>query len=356
LSKETIPSVQFLMQFPANGYIFISTDEMEAQGISTRLMEVLQIPKERVQLIRIDPFNFEDNVEVLQKAITADLHYSVNITGGTKLMTLSVNRFFESKNASIYYLIGSNQRYLQLSPMVIENLVLDNEIDLSKFLLTLGFECFGSSLPSYPVEQGKLIFDYYNHGYSQESGWSVLERLKPFREEGKGVGMDEVQGLSEYLWNIGFVPVDKTKLNKRELKYLTGEWFEEWLFYQVKAKYDLDEDFLGLGLKLRKSDKVENEFDVLWVEKDVLHVVECKSFIWKDLQNQKEPILDEALNKLSSLSKNFGLTVKSIIATATDLSEPRHTLKWGKAASKRIELWDLRILNEKFNLRSSDAH
>ena len=356
LSKETVPSVQFLMQFPANSYIFISSDEMEEQGMSKRLMEVLQIPKERVQLIRIDPFSFEDNVELLQEAITADLHYSVNITGGTKLMTLSVNRFFESKNASIYYLIGSDQKYLQLSPFVSENLTLDNEIDLVKFLPTLGFECFGSSLPSYSVKQAQVIFDYYNQGTSTELGFSVLQRLKSFREAGKGVGLDEVLGLNEYLKKIRFKPLENTKLSKRELKYLTGEWFEEWLYFQVKAKYKLNDDFIGLGLKLRKSDMIENEFDVLWVKKDVLHVVECKSFIWKDLQNRKDPILDDAMNKLSSLSKNFGLTMKSIIATATDLSETKHHPKWRKAMNKHIELWDLNVLNEKFNSKSTDAH
>ena len=121
---------------------------------------------------------------------------------------------------------------------------------------------------------------------------------------------------------------DKHKIENNQIRYITGGWFEEYVYQKICWEYEnVDEKNVALNVHIQKGND-KNELDVIYLDKDnLLHVIECKSFV-DGKEGQK--VLNDALYKLQAIIKSkFGLNVrqhlytKSIIEKETPLNRAK---------------------------------
>jgi hypothetical protein len=125
----------------------------------------------------------------------------------------------------------------------------------------------------------------------------------------------KIEGLSSFLKNIGFNLKTSDKLSKYETQYLTGGWFEEYVYSVIKAQISPDDIALGVGLPITDNKQVSNrDLDVVFTFENKLFVIECKTGI------EGEKMLAETVYKVAAL-KNERLGKLSAYTSIYSLSD-----------------------------------
>jgi hypothetical protein len=305
LSIQTIPNVQFIKyiqeKLKTEGkefeHLFISTESMEKKGVGQWIRKVCAIAD--LQTIVVEHNSLSDIQEKLQN--TGDYEtYFVNVTGGTKIMSIGVSSFFKEKaNARIYYIDG-NKCWLNFPENERHSGNLVDNINLTEYVGSYGFEMREGSLSGIDFEYMKRFLpEFLKFG---DAEWRIINQLREKRR--KGTAVREINGLQDLLCKIGF-PVSDEKfltISKDEVKYLTGDWFEEYIYFRLKEEKIISDGNLKTGVHLVKNN-IDNEFDVVFLHNTKFYAVECKTSILSDKGN----IINETIYKSTALQKNLGL-------------------------------------------------
>ena len=336
ISDQTIPNVQFIKEKIVDEYLFISSEAMEKKGILNWILKATNLDLEKIQVLTVSPFSYDDVYEVLEKSIQKDTKYLVNLTGGTKIMSLAVNDFFKSLNAEMYYLIG-NKSYIKISPGIKTPILdLKKKISLSEYLIACGFEIKKQSDAEFSFETSTKIFHYFLNSFDKTKDILPLSFL--YSKRGKNIeSVNQIEYLTEYLKRIGFETEKSNQLSKKETKYLTGDWFEEYFYHQLKQLKSIQIDGVGTGWTIVKNG-IPNEFDILFITEDQLNIIECKTFIWKDSE-ETQTIIGETIYKADSLKNKLGLFAKTSIVTLSDLSSSRLKDHLQRAQENKISIY-----------------
>ena len=109
-------------------------------------------------------------------------------------------------------------------------------------------------------------------------------------------------------------------LQGKEIEFLTGGLFEEFIFYNIKQILNLDDNFIKIGVELEKSKITNtNDLDVVIVRNDRFIVIEGKTGM-KMPDGKITQLFNETVYKAAALKKNFGLNVTSYLMTLEDLT------------------------------------
>jgi len=298
VSDQTIPNVLLIKELGSNiqCYIFLTTEAMEKKIKRTAIIDTCEIPEEKIVTINIS----EDKSSGIKKTLydhslglEANAHYHVNITGGTKMMSLAVYEYFRNLNSTFYYLpIGKNVLSKFKTQFDEQIVALENRLTLHEYLLACGI--------SYNFKE-KFFF-------TEENCFEIFRDYK----------------INDFIFEK--FPVETAeKMSAYSVKpdNIRGIWFEEFVFYYLKKKLKLPDKMIACSVKVFKDMDVQyndNEFDVMYVKDNELNVIECK------VQMGANPAqkLDGILYKLGAINKNFGLKTNSFIYTLSDLQN-----KWG---------------------------
>ncbi|MDO9154286.1 MAG: DUF1887 family CARF protein [Paludibacter sp.] len=330
LSDQTIPNVQLINELGQEvmHYLFISTKSMKLKGVVEWIKNACNIHDDKVSEIEVEQFLFDD-IEAKLDNYNFDVYdrIVVNLTGGTKLMTLAAFDFFKELGAEIYYLTGKDDAYIKLSPgrkKITKQLI--SKINLRQYLLAYGFKFNKTNPSNISIEQtNKMFHSFVNGLFSKHI--DVLERLRDFRNKSIE-NISNIVGLTDFLSEIEYTPLLSIKLNKYEIKYLTGEWFEEYVASKIKQELGLPDEDIEVGLVINKKNKngilIPNEMDVLFVYKNVLYTIECKTSVYYRVLNKKAEyeqvnLLKETIFKSDSLKQGFGLFVNTFIFVLDEL-------------------------------------
>ena len=349
VSDQTIPNVQLIKQLreQVTDYFFITTKGMENKGTRTWIEKASQIAGEKIE---VEEFSFTDiskklsgcDFEIYDKII-------VNLTGGTKIMTLVAYDFFKNIGADIYYVTGHNNELIKLFPVKKNNIsTFSNSTTLEEYLLSYGFSIKKSELSGIPFEQSEKLFNSFCKVNMTEHV-DAIKLINANRK--KGVKKNDFDKVSVFLNKIDYVPEKAGSLSKKETKYLSGDWFEEYIGLRIKKELNLaDNDiFISTELKKAMSQKVKNnalellgemseqesekdfinEMDVMFMYNNKFYSIECKSSIiaFKTIQKSGEfvekpyNLLGETIYKSDSLARRFGLFANTTILTLTDFAE-----------------------------------
>ncbi|GAA4829451.1 Card1-like endonuclease domain-containing protein [Algivirga pacifica] len=355
VSAQTIPNVEFILQMKGkvDKYLFISTASMERDGNREWIMKAADISENQLlPTIVVNPVSFEDIEQKLSEQIDENHEYLVNITGGTKVMSLRVDHFFRDLQSSIFYLPG-NGTYLQIHPgKGVKTFDLNVSLSVDQYLQSYGFDVESKSTPL-------LDFEYAQHFYNQyiehqERYRTVLTELQRCRSK-KNTTINKIQGLANFLEEVNFTPSNEGKLTKYEVRYLTGDWFEEYVYYRLLKEVGISEDYLGLGYQIKKAD-VPNEFDILFVHNNRLYAIECKTSIFTEVDGRQKSFIGEVLYKSDSLQKGFGLYTSTSIITVSDILDGEGKVL--QPLKKHMERADLNRINvvAQRDLNESLAH
>ena len=120
--------------------------------------------------------------------------------------------------------------------------------------------------------------------------------------------MIPIPNLSRFLKYIKFESAEKGILRHDELDYLTGGWFEEYVYHLIKENIDPDDMAIGVHIDGCTEIRHNNELDVSFIKNNQLYVIECKSGI------SSESMFNEIVYKVSSLKEVLlGLDCQSYI-------------------------------------------
>lgn len=337
ISDQTIPNIEFIKEKPnVDAYLFLTTKGMEKKGCREWILNVTKIDEEKLlPPLIIDAFSFEDIESKLEKIISSNDRFIVNLTGGTKIMSLATYEFFKDFSSEIFYLTGQGE-YIKIHPgRRKETFSLNSKVDLHEYLTAYGFEIKDKSLPIRDSNETKKILDYFLHQFDNEKDIPVLEELRNRRSK-KNTSFEVIDGLEGFLNRLGFVPEKNGKLSKYESQYLTGDWLEEYLYFFLIDNFGINEDDIGLSWIVEKNGST-NEFDVLLMRNNKLYLFECKTSVFKDA-NETQTFISDTIYKSDSLRNKFGLFTQTTVFTLSALDSDKLRPHLERAEASKVKI------------------
>ena len=354
---KLLPNVQLIkeMKSEVTEYLFISTEKMEKR-MSQMDEKAAALDKDNSSLnhIVVKEFSFDDIVEKLDKFDFSSFNKLIlNLTGGTKVLTLAAHDYFKQLGAEVYYVTGFNNEFIKIFPGRFKHIkFFSTRINIKEYLFAHGF-CYEES------EKSEIDENYTIHLYNRyiENGFAgfyeELAFLRSKRNKGIKTLSEAKIDFSKFFDYIDYSPIKANSLSSYEVKYLTGEWLEEYVGNMIKKELNLADSELLVGVTLYKElpqehkandvqkllgegvqlsdDSPNNEIDVMFVYDNKFYTIECKTSIINLIESglnadgtvkyKESNILGETIYKAEYMKNRFGLLAKSIILTLTSFNQ-----------------------------------
>ncbi len=292
LSDQTIPNIRFIKEKQAeiDRFVFIGTKQMQQKNKMCSHIIALNLRKSKTEQILVNPFNITSIEEILLDSNFDEQDiYLVNITGGTKPMSIACLSFFSAlPNVSIYYVPIGEGFYRQIFPKVKNpQLNFSKEITLKEYFASYQLRLIGMEhQPTKPISEAE-------------------NQMKKYIDS-KG-DIDKLPDIK-----------NAHQLQRAEDRsYYSGGWFEEYIYWAIKQAFNLSKTQIGFKVELQNNSS-KNEYDVIFLYKDYIHIVECKAYFGSNNIYQK---IEKDLYKLSALDDNFGLKAQAIYITTYNIRD-----------------------------------
>ena len=317
--SNPLPAYLFTKEFyeEGDGLLFISPEE-EADCIQL-LTQQLEVDENHVQRIIVKRFQenflYEHICRTIKNELDSETQYYLNLAGGNRYMTLSVQHVFEEFNTLFFY---TQTRENQIVKTIFDHSIYDDddEVFSIKHRMTLK-EYFGlyglQSDVDEPRKQVKEtsfsqhLFTMFSQNLLGRGDYEVMTTLRvKYRnwnylriadaEKPTKDFMTAIPTLSKFLNYIGFKPERSDSLQSYEMEYLTGGWFEEYMYALIKEV--LKPDDIAMGVHISNGViKHNNELDVCFIKANKLFVIECKTGV------TSESLFNEIVYKVCALKE-----------------------------------------------------
>ena len=314
--------------------LFISTqEEADCIDLLAKQLEVNETLVKRIIIKRYqDNLLYERICRTIKSQLSQEKQYYLNLAGGNRYMTLSVQHVFEEFNTLFFY---TQTRENQIVKTIFDNSIYDDDDEVfpinHRMTLKEYFGLYGLETdldqPRQPVKDvaySQHLFTMFSQNLFSHSDYGVLETLRDKYRNWRFVIISQVErpdkenmiaipNLGKFLNYIGFVPERPGSLQNYEIEYLTGGWFEEYVYAMIKTV--LQPDDIAMGVHISNGQiKHNNELDVCFIKANKLFVIECKTGVTSEkLFNEivykvcalKEVLLGTSHSYIFSLKKDF---------------------------------------------------
>lgn len=326
-----IPAYLFIKEKYEEGDRLMYISAKDTEDDLDSLSELFNVPATNIEEIVLKHDMDECTYEKICRSVITHLnhetHYCVNLAGGTRYMALAVQQVFERFDAEFLYV------------QVEENIIVKSAFDDSIFnnddyffpiqhRMTIA-EYLGtheithdlqrdSHTPIRSEKDANYLFELFTKHNFSGLDYETMELLLLYYRGRKRVNIKNaetstnpnrppVPHLTEFLRHVRFVPQDNCTLYRGEVEYLTGGWFEEYVYFQVR-KYVKPQD-IAINVRIsRKGLRHNNELDVVFTKGNKLFVIECKTGV------QTERMFNEIVYKLCAVSESLlGVSCHSYI-------------------------------------------
>lgn len=254
----------------------------------------------------------------------------LNITGGTKIMTLAFWDFFKNKNIPVIYMDTYNDNIHYLHNDKVEKI--SSTLNIQDYLIAqdVAIEEIASDSKDWfdKITERKELSSYLaKNAYQLESFFNdvnaftekVLSKDKEIRNPSKNLENkpSEVEKpIFEALHDLGLIEwnndKDITFKDPNVVDYLKGFWLEEYVYL---AALEANPDHVACGVKISRNSQANNELDVIVVHNNRMLVIECKALKFKIKQ------VNEIVYKAAEVGNNLkGLFGKIYLVSARDAS------------------------------------
>ena len=342
--SNPLPAYLFTKEYYEKGdvLLFISNEE-EAECID-HLAKQLEVDETLVKRIIVkrheDKMLYEYICRTIKSELNADTQYYLNLAGGNRYMTLSVQHVFEEFNTLFFY---TQTRENQIVKTIFDHSIYDDDDEVFpiKHRMTLK-EYFGlyglESDVDQPRKQVKEtsfsqhLFTMFSQNMLSRGDSEVMSTLREKYRNWNFLSIAEVErpikdhmtaipNLSKFLNYIGFNPERNDSLQSYEMEYLTGGWFEEYVYSFIKNV--LKPDDIAMGVHISNGIiKHNNELDVCFIKANKLFVIECKTGV------TSESLFNEIVYKVCALKEVLLGTSNSYIFSL----KKDHKGNWKKTA------------------------
>lgn len=331
---DPLAAYLFLKQYYEEGdrLLFVST--RDARRAAEVYVNMMHVPQDRVSFISFrrseDSYVYEQICRRLRSQLSKDEVYWVNLAGGSRYSALAVQKVFAVFGAKFFY--------VQTRENLIVSSVFDSSFDdnddviepirhrmtMSEYLLLHGLTHDLKGTRHTPLrswDEARRIFDCFRTRRLPDKAFDAIEQLRLQYRGGKkpmsintmmsGIPHREkpIPGLAELLRQFGFVPQQEGVLSPNEIDFLTGGWFEEYVYHLLKRMIEPDEMAISVRIS-QPGAQHNNELDVVFIKANKLFVVECKTGIATD------HMFNEIVYKACALKEAFlGMACHSYIFT-----------------------------------------
>ena len=203
--------------------------------------------------------------------------------------------------------------------------------------------------PVIPFSSAENMFTLFSQNLLANQDYRVMETLRLYYRNCKqDIPISEIESplhsdrpaipdIRNFL-EITDIQCHKDKLSQIALEWITGGWFEDYLYYRIKELVQPDDLALRVHIT-RKGARKGNELDVLFMKDNRLFVVECKTGV------QAESMFSEIVYKACALKEALmGVSCQSYIAS---LKRDKDDNLKQIAKNMDITFWDYNIMTRK---------
>lgn len=288
-----------------------------------------------------DEYDFEKMENQLIDLVSKyeDENIALNVTGGTKLMAISAQQVFSMVNKPIFYLNTDKNRILFISKsednkaIPVQELNAKNELDI--YLSSYGFKLIKKHTEVNEdlehISEG--FIKYYDDcknalpllnkyaSLSEKDGFKVViekaeRNINSFADLLFDLSDNNVIQYNQENHSVNFK-------NKKNKEFLNGIWLEEYTYKTIKEINTIDDIAFSVDVgnhkyQLNKSEYSDqnkgnkNEFDIAFIAKNKLHIIECKTQL---MNKQAGAKAEDILYKLETLKDYGGFMTKKCLVT-----------------------------------------
>jgi len=305
--EQRMPALLGIRQFEADHHIFLNSKDYPADCMRIFLdgRSFYEIP--------VDPWDdraIHEKITQIVKSFPARTRIAINLTGGTKLMFTGALAAARELGAVPVYFDSRNRRVTFVNSLYRETI---RPIDSVEYFLLLNGDGLKlsncGSMEDFSLERRSLTKAMWVHRNKISKSYQKLCELnkyfKPFHLCESGFEFVLEKDCSAKVKGYGLdLHFEKWP---DFAKYLSGGWFEEYVYAQCKpyeekgiikdlrinVKLELDQAYSG-GISERSSE--HNELDITFTDGYSLYIVECKA----------GKVTQEQVMKLQNLVRFYG--------------------------------------------------
>jgi hypothetical protein len=360
VSEQTVPNVIVTEHFKPDIYWFISTKRMENEGKTGCIENTLRLMKhelteKNVRTLIVNQDSLVDCIEKMEdmtNSVDEEAGYVVNLTGGNKIMAIAALEVFRDIGQKViigYMPLGKNE-FIQIYPKKrpLKTYEIPERLALEEYLSCYGFEIKNKEKLSSVVSaslsretltewimnnfkelKGLLGFLYKNTGNKRKE--AQVEMSDKFNREPSRV---EKEFLEKFDFKLKNRVVEK-KLKKDEIIYLTGGWFEEYVFNEVyKMTQEKFVNDVKMGIQISSASGADNELDIAFMKDNTFYHIECKTLG----EEEEQSIIGDEVYKKGAILPLLGKGGKAFICTTHTSIKPSLS---NRARDYNIEIFNL---------------
>ncbi len=303
IGGQTIPIYQLLLEISPDDIFLIHTKDSMAQAHLIFNIYKIRYPEAQKFLIEVNPVSYATNLAIFDSIIKQINNYSVNVTGGTKIMALALFEAAKNNTAECVYYIDQNGEIQNLISGEISNLkskptideifsLNNNQITKSKELSEYGEDEINSynsvkDLMSFNSREYYSIFNQVHKSpeqtnFTTKAGSSLMYDSK---EKTVVIALNKFQ--KQLTRKFNFPNVSSIILN-------TG-WYELFVAKALKQWTHTQEMLLNVIVPF-KTGADKNEIDIIVNTDAKLYFFECKTQIFDS----------KDIDKFAGVVKNYG--------------------------------------------------
>ena len=359
VSEQTIPNILLAAHYKPDVLWFISTGKSEKDRKTECIENTMRLKGflpsgDNIEKILVDQDSLVDcmnKIDTLIDKVDGEVEYIVNITGGNKVMAFAAYDIFREIGQKViidYMPLGRNE-VIQFFPRKkpIKIFHVHERLNVEEYLSSYGFKIQNKDklqaiksrsssrrdgsiwiLNNYEQLKGLLGFLYMQLGDKRKR-----VRYRMIATYDRSLSAIEKEMFTRNRFEIQDRIINKD-LTKDEIVYLTGGWFEEYVFNQVyELVQDGTIDDAMMGVKIESMSGASNDLDIVFLRNNVLHHIECKTLGEGD---KEKGIIRDTVYKRGAISTLLGKVEKSIFTTLDQISEP---------VSQRAQDYGVKILS-----------
>ncbi len=359
-----IPAYLFIKEMfqPGDRIMYISAKDTEddldwlavIDGVSTDIIDEIVLKND------IDEFKYENICRTVKGYLKKETHYCVNLAGGTRYMALAIQQVFEDFDSEFFYVNIEDNTIIKskFDDSIYNNddffYPIKHQMTIAEYLGAhelVNDTSTPSHQPHLPFELADNMFKMFSQNLLSDREKYIMELLRVhYRDRKRGALISEIENPSKdqipkipdirrFLSTIS-MSCTNNRLSHSQIEWITGGWFEEYMYYKVAKQITPDDIALNIHIS-RKGLKRNNELDVVFIKNNRLFVIECKTGV------QTERMFNEIVYKACALREAL-LGVSSFSYIASLKRDSQDDLK-KIAASMDIKFWDYKIVTSSLN-------
>jgi hypothetical protein len=327
ISKQTMPNFLFIKEMIQSeeiqqsecSLLFISSGVKEFEDRIDYIEKALgySLPVDKIILKKGEEENEEKMSASICTILSTEVHYSVNLTGGTKYMALVVHAVFTKFCADFYYIPFPKNVLLNVFPYASHPLKTRLTVDDYMNIHGLKYKC--GNLSAKEEHTNNLFYSFVNNKLRNDLISLLREKYRRVKKKVCIHEMEKGDELNNMIKDIGFLLQEEGYFDKHEIQYLTGGWFEEYVYNKISKS--LEPQDIKLNVQISYEEKPQSELDVVFTYENKLFVVECKTELCVDSENKtSNDLFIKTVYKSTAIKEVtlFGLSTQSFIFSLSE--------------------------------------